>query len=322
LRFAIHTLLSLLICVNAGALTQFVRAEGKNLIGPAGKNLLLRGTNLGNWFEPEGYMLLLDHGAASPREIERLFNDLIGPSAADSFWTEYRKQYITKADIDYIRNAGFNSIRIPIHYKFFLSDNSEGFQLLDQVVDWARQDGLLVILDLHCAPSGQTGTNIDDSWGYPWLFESPRDQALTIELWTRIAKHYRDEPAVLGYDLLNEPLPPFPQLAKYASSLEPLYRRITAAIRQVDGHHLIILEGSEWDTNFQVFGPPFAENLVYSFHKYWTTPTKQALQPFLDFRDRYNVPIWLGESGENSDDWIREFVAVLERNGVGWCFLA
>ncbi len=309
----------MLLCASLCAADGFVHADGRHLVTPDGQKLILRGIGLGNWLVPEGYMLLVDKGAASPREIERLFNELIGPSAADDFWREYRKRYVTEADIQSIRAAGFNSVRIPFHYKFFLSEG-EGFALLDQAIAWCRRAGLYVILDMHCAPAGQTGTNIDDSWGYPWLFESPRDQELTVNIWKRMAARYKDDPTVLGYDLLNEPIPPFPGLAKYNDSLEPLYRRIAQSIRAVDSHHVIILEGAQWASNFGVFGPPQDKNTLYSFHKYWTAPTQDVIQPYLGFRERYNVPVWLGESGENTDEWIGKFTQVLEKNEVGWCY--
>jgi endoglucanase len=300
--------------------TAFVRASGKRLLTPGGESLLLRGINLGNWFEPEGYMFLFEGGPQSPREIEAFFNELIGPTGAAEFWKEYRRSYITEKDIEFIRRSGMNSIRIPLHYKFF-QPGGGGFELLDPVIAWCRQaGGIWVILDMHCAPGGQTGTNIDDSWGYPWLYESDRDQKLTCEIWKRIAEHYRDEPIVLGYDLLNEPVPHYPRLRQYNSKLEPVLRRITAAIREVDSNHAIILEAAQWDSNFAVFGPPFDQNLVYEFHKYWTPATQAVIQQYLDYRDRYNVPIWLGESGENKDEWIGQFVKVLESNDIGWCF--
>ncbi len=303
----------------AAAATGFVKAHGKDLLSPRGEKLRLHGINLGNWFEPEGYMFLFDKGPQSPREIEGFFNELIGPSAAQEFWKEYRRRYITEADIRLIRSSGLNSVRIPLHYKFF-EENGEGFPLVDSALGWCRQAGVWAILDMHCAPGGQTGTNIDDSWDYPWLYESEQDQQHLCEVWRRIAARYRNEPIVLGYDLLNEPIPHFPQLQKYNGRLEPLYRRVTKAIREVDANHTIILEAAQWDTNFKVFGPPFDRNLLYEFHKYWTPPTQAVIQEYLDFRDRYNVPIWLGESGENTDDWIRQFRTILEKNDVGWCF--
>lgn len=315
MRVALFLLLALCLQAQSG----FVHTSGKHLAAPSGEKLLLRGINLGNWLVPEGYMFLFENGPASPREIEQFFNELVGPASADRFWREYRDQYITRSDIDFIRGAGFNSVRIPLHYKFFLA-GEEGFKLLDRVVAWCRNAGLWVILDLHCAPGGQTGTNIDDSWGYPWLFESPGDQERTIQVWKRIAGHYRDEPIVIGYDLLNEPIPHFPQLRKYNDRLEPLYRRIGSAIRQVDNRHVLILGGAQWDSNFKVFGPPFDRNVMYTFHKYWTAPTRDVIQEYLDFRDRHEAPIWMGESGENTDDWTGKFVGVLEKDEIGWCF--
>ncbi len=297
----------------------FVKTRGKDLVSAAGERLNLRGINLGNWFEPEGYMFLFEGGPQSPREIEAFLNELIGPTAAAEFWEEYRRRYVTERDIQLIRRAGLNSVRIPLHYKFFLPDG-DGFTILDPALEWCRRAGLWVILDMHCAPGGQTGTNIDDSWGYPWLYESTKDQEILADVWRRIAGRYRDDPIVIGYDLLNEPIPHFPQLRKYNPLLEPLYRRVTKAIREVDPNHAIVLEAAQWDTNFKVFGPPFDSNVVYEFHRYWMPPVQSAIQEYVDYRDRYNVPIWLGESGENTDDWIQRFRTLLDSNDIGWCF--
>ena len=300
---------------------RFVHASGAQLLDATGKPLMLRGINLGNWFEPEGYMFHLEDSAQSPREIEDLTREMIGPEKAEAFWRQWREVYITEPDVDRIKQIGFNSVRVPIHYKFFESEGAEGFRLLDRLVRWAKKDGIYVIIDLHCAPGGQTGTNIDDSYGYPWLYSDAGAQAQTIALWRRIAAHYADEPAVLGYDLLNEPVPHFAQLQRYNKDLEPLYRRIAEAVRQVDKHHVLILGGAQWDSNFKVFGAPFDSNVMYSLHKYWTKATDtEVIREYLDFRDKYHVPIWLGESGENNDEWIGAFTKTLEANRVGWCY--
>jgi hypothetical protein len=302
------------------AQSHFVHADGTHLAAPNGQTLLLRGTSLGNWLEPEGYMFGFKGGPQSPREIEEFFNELVGHEAARDFWRSYRDAYVTEEDIRFLRDTGANSIRIPLHYKFFSPGNDEGFALVDRVVGWAAKYHLYVILDMHCAPGGQTGTNIDDSWSYPWLFESAEAQNQLIIIWKRIAEHYRNNPTVLGYDLLNEPIPHFPELKKYNAALEPLYKRVTTAIRQVDKNHVIILGGAQWDSNFDVFGPPFDLNAMYTFHKYWMPPNQQAIQPYVDFRDRYKVPIWLGESGENNDGWVRDFRVVVEKEEINWTF--
>ncbi|HTQ53561.1 MAG TPA: cellulase family glycosylhydrolase [Bryobacteraceae bacterium] len=298
------------------AANRFVHTDGTHIVAPDGEKLHLRGINLGNWLVPEGYMWHFDKGPASYREISALLNDLIGPDEAQRFWKQYRAGYITEADMRFIHDAGFNSVRIPFNYR--LIDDGSAFPLLDQVIRWCRQMHIWVILDMHCAPGGQTGTNIDDSWGYPWLFESDAEQQAAAAFWRSIAQRYADEPAVLGYDLLNEPIPP---PVKYLNPrLEPVYRRIIAAIRLVDKNHAVILGGAQWDSNFEPLGPPVDPNAIYTFHKYWTSPTKDVIQSYLDFRERYQVPIWMGESGENQDSWIAQFRTKLDSSHVGWAF--
>jgi endoglucanase len=302
------------------AQTGFVHTQGSQLVDGQGKVLMLRGTNLGNWLVREGYMFHFDDGPQSSREIEALTNELLGPTAAKKFWRDYMDRYVNRDDIQFINRAGFNSIRIPIHYKYFLPGEDEGFALLDRVIGWAREAGLYVIIDLHAAPGGQTGTNIDDSWGYPWIYDDPEAQQLTVDIWKRIAAHYRDSTTVLGYDLLNEPIPHYPQLQNYNKDLEPLYRKIVASVRDVDPNHVVILGGAQWDTNFAVFGPPFDKNVMYNLHKYWMKPIKDEIQSYLDFRDRYHVPLWMSESGENTDEWITQFAQLLEQNQISWAF--
>lgn len=297
----------------------FVHTQGENLVDASGKPLLLRGINLGNWFEPEGYMFHFDGGPQGPREIEDLTRELLGPTKSEAFWRQWRDTYISQGDMDRIAQEGFNSVRVPLHYKFFTSDDAEGFRLLDRLLGWARRDHVYVILDMHCAPGGQTGTNIDDSYGYPWLYRDESAQAETVAIWTRIARHYKDDPIVLGYDLLNEPIPHYPRDQQFNPDLEPVYKKIAAGIRSVDSHHVLILGGARWDTNFSVFGSPFDSNVMYQLHKYWMKTTDvSTIQEYLDFRAKYRVPIWCGESGENNDAWITGFRQTLEANNVGW----
>jgi endoglucanase len=319
-KFRILPLLFVLLVLTSHASAQFAHTDHKQIVDAAGKPLLIRATNLGNWLVPEGYMWLFEGGPQSPGEIRALVLELLGPEGAAAFWQRYRENYVTRDDIALLHRAGFNAIRVPLHYSLFETDDAEAFKLLDRLIAWSRAENLYVILDLHAAPGGQTGANIDDSAGYPWLYQSPQEQEHLIAVWRRLAAHYRDEPAVLGYDLLNEPIPHFPKLAALNSALEPLYRKLSAEIRKVDAHHILFLGGAQWDTNFSVFGKPFDANVAYTFHKYWTVPDESVVRPYLDFRERYDVPIWMGESGENTDEWIAQFVSTLEKNNIGWAF--
>ncbi len=303
----------------------FVSTKGKLIIGPDGKELKLKGINLGNWLEPEGYMFKFKK-ADSPRKIYEVFNEMIGPDESNKFWNKFRVDYITEKDIKFIKESGFNSIRVPFNYKLFVNEDfssncsTPGFKLLDNVIDWCSKYGVYVILDMHCAPGGQTGANIDDSWGYPFLFESTESQNLTAKIWKEIAERYNDKKFVLGYDLLNEPIAPYFDTEKLNPLLEPVYKKITKAIRQVDKNHLIILGGAQWDSNFKIFGKPFDPKLIYTFHIYWSDTTQSVIQKYIDFRDQNDVPVWLGESGENTMQWISSFRKLLDRNDIGWCF--
>jgi len=313
-------ILLVLLALVPGASAQFAHTDHKQIVDSSGKPLLVRATNLGNWLVPEGYMWLFEGGPQSPSEIRALVLELLGPEGSTAFWKKYRENYITREDIALLHRAGFNAIRVPLHYSLFESDDAEGFKLLDQLIVWSHAEGLYVIFDLHAAPGGQTGANIDDSAGYPWLYQSPQEQERLIAIWRRLATHYRDEPTVLGYDLLNEPIPHFPKLAPLNPLLVPLYRKLSGEIRTVDAHHILFLGGAQWDSNFLVFGKPFDTNVAYTFHKYWMAPDESVIREYIDFRERYDVPIWLGESGENTDEWIAQFVKTLEKNNIGWAF--
>lgn len=320
--------LTMLFSLTTAALAQsdgFVRADGPEIVTADGQPFLIRGTNLGNWLLPEGYMWKLKKTTAH-WQIQQLIKQLVGPARAHQFWQGWYDNYITPADIKYLKQIGCNTLRVPFNYKLLTPEDypevwiGPGFEKLDRVIDWCEAEGIYVILDMHAAPCGQTGTNIDDSYGHPWLFEDPECQARTVEIWRKIAERYEDRTIILGYDLINEPIPHFDGYEVYHDQLEPLYKRIVKAIREVDQNHMILLGGAVWNTNFKVFGKPFDDNLAYTFHKYWMDPVPGEIQAYVDFRDKYNVPIMMGESGENDDEWIDQFRTLLEKNNIGWTF--
>jgi endoglucanase len=203
-----------LACSQTLADVTFLRTRGQDMVDEGGRKVLLQGVGLGNWMLPEGYMWRFMGQADRPRKIEKVVSDLIGPEKAARFWSEFRKNYITEADIARIADLGFNSVRPALNARLFLTegDNAayveEGFQLLDQLVDWCGKHNVYVILDMHGAPGGQTGANIDDSPNdQPELFTDRKNQDRLVDLWVRIATRYKDKATVAGYDLLNEPLP-------------------------------------------------------------------------------------------------------------------
>ena len=308
----------------------FVRVEGKRFVSPDGTTFPIRGMSLGNWLVPEGYMFKFGT-MRSPRQIERVIERLVGPEEAARFWTRFRDAYITRDDIAFLKAAGFTTVRVPLHYRFFVAADDpahpddvrfegEGWRRLDALFGWCRDLGMKVILDMHAAPGGQTGVNHDDGVGYPLTFYVPAYQRLTIAVWREIARRYRDEPALIGYDLLNEPISTYHDIDYLNDRLEPFYEEITAAIRAVDPNHVVIVEGAQWAVNFDVFGPPFADNVAYSYHKFWAAPERRSVQAYVNFADRWDVPVFVGETGELNDEWNAAYRAVNERFGIGWSF--
>jgi hypothetical protein len=119
---------------------------------------------------------------------------------------------------------------------------------------------------------------------------------------------------------LNEPLPKRENNVHLYYKLEILYKKITKAIREVDTSHIITIEGANWATDFSIFSEPFDSNILYQFHKYWDNTDDASLEKYLYFREKYNVPGWCGETGENNDQWYYNNFRLLEKHNIGWAF--
>ncbi len=315
---------------NAEARTKsrFVHVEGVNLIQPNGERLFIQGTNLGNWLNPEGYMFGFSK-TNSAWMIDLLFKEAIGPDGTANFWKQFKDNYITQADIKFIAQQGANTIRLPFNYKLFtdedymgLSSQQDGFQRIDQLISWCRQAGLYLILDMHDCPGSQTGDNIDDGYGYPWLFESEQSQQLFCDIWQRIAKRYAKEPVILGYELMNEPIAHyFENKDELNARLEPLYKRAVRAIRQVDRNHVILLGGARWNSDFFMFNDwTFDNNIMYTCHRYGGDATAEAINDYISFRDKTQLPMYMGEIGHNTNEWQADFVKVMKQANIGYTF--
>ncbi|MBC7915569.1 MAG: cellulase family glycosylhydrolase [Pyrinomonadaceae bacterium] len=335
MRKSIVSLLLLLIFCTAYAQTKskkhFVKVDGQNLIMPDGKKLFIKGINLGNWLNPEGYLLLLGKPANSYRTIDQAFKEMVGEAVTDQFWRDFQKHYVTREDIKYIRQTGMNTIRIPFHYKMLTNEpymgyasKKHGYAVLDTLVKWCKQEGLYVILDMHDAPGGQTGINIDDSYGYPWLLTTESHKQQFCQMWKEIAQHYVNSPTVLAYDFLNEPIASrFFQrdTAMLNVQLEALFKRVTKVVREVDKNHIIMLSGSTWGNDYSIFKDwNYDDNLMFTCHRYHSDTTEAGIKDFLDYRTKFNRPFYMGETGHEPDEWIAGFTRLLERVNIGWTF--
>ena len=319
-----------MLTIGTANASNFVTIKGENLMDANGKKLYIVGTNLGNWLNPEGYMFNF-----KKTNCEWMINDMVcelaGPDFAREFWQAFKDNYITEADIAYIKQTGANTIRLPFNYKLFTredymgkNDETEGFKQMDKVIDWCRKYDLHLILDMHDCPGGQTGDNIDNGHGYPWLFESEASQQLFCQIWQKIASCYKDEPVILGYELMNEPIATmFSDSLRAAlnAKLEPHYKRATKAIREVDLNHIILLGGAQWNGNFEPFSDwKFDNKIMYTCHRYGGEPTKAAIQSIIDFRDKTKLPMYMGEIGHNTDQWQADFCATMKKANIGYTF--
>lgn len=317
----------------------FLSAKGTQIVNQKGENVLLRGIGLGGWMLQEGYMLRVN-GQGQQHKIRAGIESLIGPQRTQEFYDAWLENHTTKADIDSLKAWGFNSVRLPMHFNLYtLPADKEpvagqntwlekGFAMTDSLLAWCKANKMYLILDLHAAPGGQgNDLNISDRDGSkPSLWENEADRLKTVALWKKLAERYRNEPFIGAYDILNEPNYGFedPENDKNGLKeqnnvpLKQLLQDITKAIREVDDRHIIIIEGNGWGNNYNGMLPPWDKNMVLSFHKYWNLNDTKSIQHILDFRQKYNIPVWLGETGENSNVWFTEAIRLFEKNNIGW----
>lgn len=323
----------LLLCpLIASAQTGYVRASGKQIVDKNGANLILRSIGTGNWMLQEGYMMQTSGVAGTQHEFKKKLTDLIGTEKTNQFYTSWLDAHFRKIDVDSMARWGFNCVRPALHYNLFTlaiedepvqGENTwleSGFVRLDSLMAWCAANKMYVMLDMHGAPGGQgkDAAISDYDATKPSLWESEANKAKLVALWRKIAERYANHPWIAGYDLLNETNWTFPEGNN--SQLRALYGRITTAIREVDKNHMIVIEGNWFANDFSGLTPAWDNNMCYSFHKYWTVNNTASIQWVLDLRNNTNCPIWLGESGENSNRWFTDCIELMEKNNIGWSF--
>ena len=318
--------------VSAANSAGFVHASGKQIVDENGTNLILRGIGTGNWMIQEGYMMQTSGVAGTQWEFKKKLVETIGVEKTNQFYTAWLDNHFRKIDVDSMAKWGFNSVRPALHYKVFTlpiedepvqGENTwleDGFKRLDNLVEWCAANKMYVILDLHGAPGGQgKDSNISDyNSTKPSLWESELNKAKTVALWRKLAERYANNQWVAGYDLLNETNWTFPEGNN--SQMRSLYGRITTAIREVDPNHMIIIEGNWFANDYSGLTPKWDNNMAYSFHKYWAYNDAGSIKWMVDFRNNNNCPVWLGETGENSNRWFTDCIELMENNNIGWSF--
>jgi aryl-phospho-beta-D-glucosidase BglC (GH1 family) len=231
------------------AAQSFLQASGPRIVNASNQEVILRGVNLGGWQVQEGYMLKPgygDNGTGTQSLVKRgLFNQGQSDGQVESFYQQWRDNFFTKADIDYLKDKGFNCVRLPLHYELFLTASQravrtgvskgstsygdylnalrgwyngnqlfndpstlEGVRLIDEVLSWAGANGMYVVLDLHAAPGAQgKDMNIADALVTDGndFWNNQVNQDIAVRLWSTLSNRYKSDPRVAMYDVLNEP---------------------------------------------------------------------------------------------------------------------
>ena len=341
-------LLILMLCsvINMSA-QGFLRTQGTEIVNDNGA-VIIRSIGTGNWMIMEGYMMQSSSaGVATHTQYRNKLIETMGEERTDEFFDTWTENHFTKTDLDSMKVWGFNAVRAALHYKTLTLTIEEekrdidgnlqntwlenGFEKIDELLSWCEQNEMYLILDMHGAPGGQ-GKNAsisDYDEDLPSLWESEDNKSKLIALWIKLAERYKDEKWIGGFDMINEPNWAF-EGSEHPNGCDcennddiwDLHQRIIQGIRTVNTNHIVYISGNCWGSNYNSFDKHSLQNeddnMVITFHKYWNNNNEDALNNWVDMREKYQMPLWMSEGGENSNTWFSDCIALYEKNKIGW----
>jgi hypothetical protein len=230
-----------------------LHANGGLIVDEAGRQVILKGCNLGNYLMLESWMLggcIQQHGIPfrDPATFLRTLRSRFGPDRANDLIDAYRQNYIEARDFALIKSFKFNLVRLPFDYRLLQEDQppfqlkGDAFRWLDHALDMAEAAGVYVILDLHGAPGGQSLEDHTGEAGQNHLWKNGQNYQRTIALWRAIAERYKNRSVVAAYDLLNEPYSDHKMDVR--AELARLMPLVCQAIRGTGDQHLMFFPGA------------------------------------------------------------------------------
>ena len=298
----------------------FVRAENGGFITECGEKIIFRGINLNDdilnfqkWDLPAN---------ANTQDVFSSLESRFGRYGAKELLKKYNENFISDADLKFVRKLGANCVRVPLRHKTLCrKDNCKGdfdFERLDKIVEKCRKLGVYVIFDLHSAPGYQNHGSACAQDEESVFFKSGKEgfeaRNAAIRLWAGVAAHYCDEPAVAGYDLLNRPLYFIPEQAENLDVLYKFYRRALKAIRAVDTCHTVIMQIPEAAESLPEMRE---ENIAFGFYSHMNT-SFEADAMINRINAVSNVPcIVCKVRAEENTDYI---LSALNKSNVSWIF--
>lgn len=328
--------------------SDFITASGKNLYNAEGELIQLKGTNVGGWLFQEFWMTITNATANVTAEVDvyKVLEERFGEEKMWELLNAYQDSYLTEADLDKMVELGVNCIRAPFWWRNLVDADGtpyeDCFARLDWLVEQAGARGMYVIIDFHGAPGSQNGSDHsgvdggDDKEGashFFWGEDAADNQALYYDMWEMIAEHYKGNPIVAGYDLLNEPFCTYRYNTDYEETelltmLWDIYDVAYDRIRAIDPDHIVIMEAT-WDPadlpNPESYG---WTNVMYEYHNYLYDDYDNANgQQITNMESKissigtadYNVPSYLGEFAyfNNIDAW-DQGLELLANSGVSF----
>ena len=305
----------------------FLKVNGTQIRKQKGKGdvVYLRGTNAGGWLVQENWMNPTN--ASDQKTMMTTLANRFGTSKRDELVSTYENNYWTTQDFDNCAEMGMSVIRLPFTYMNLCDDNgnlkSNAFDRLDWFVQNCSQRGMYVILDMHGAFGSQNGMDhsgdINDG---KQLYYNQSNKDKTLNLWKKIAEHFKGNPAVAAYDILNEP--GIKAAATYSLHWD-FYNEIYNTIRSKDSNHIIIME-SCWDADNLPRPSQYGwTNVAYEYHYYpWSAQNSSDAQKSYfsgkvsDIANHnYGVPTFVGEFTcfEQAEGWK---AAMSTFNSQGW----
>ena len=305
----------------------FLKVNGTQIRKQKGTGdiVYLRGTNAGGWLVQEDWMNPTN--ASDQKTMMTTLANRFGASKRDELVSTYENNYWTTQDFDNCAEMGMSVIRLPFTYMNLCDDNgnlkSNAFDRLDWFVQNCSQRGMYVILDMHGAFGSQNGMDhsgeINDG---KQLYYNQSNKDKTLNLWKKIAEHFKGNPAVAAYDILNEP--GIKAAATYSLHWD-FYNEIYNTIRSKDSNHIIIME-SCWDADNLPRPSQYGwTNVAYEYHYYpWSAQnSSDAQKSYFSSKvsdianHNYGVPTFVGEFTcfEQAEGWK---AAMSTFNGQGW----
>ena len=175
-------------------------------------------------------------------------------------------EFIKKEDIQQIQKWGFDHVRLPVDYNVIESDEGiakkNGYQRIQQVVDWCRECELNLILDLHKAYGYDFNDAGDEERNN--LFSSEALQKRFVDLWIEIVKRFGREKHI-AFELLNEVVE-----KENADAWNKLIKATVLEIRKVNATAPIIYGGIQWNSvkTLKLLEIPDDKNIIFTFHFY------------------------------------------------------